>query len=395
MSNEIVVISPGTPIEGVGQDVWGDRWWQWNLPIPEEKDPSNFDDNSDPRGRLGSIEKGQEAQDDDVFYLVGAFSTGNPLDIPNRTIIVPDKEVFFPVVNVSWSWGFDNGFFENLAGYPNAEGPLTPDEIRTINTAIIDAVEEPYVTLDGENPYMGGFPEDFRQVSPPDSDGDGIPGFTYVKDGNEIAEVGEGYWTALEPLPPGDHTIQFGGKFVLGDIKIDLDGNGSVDEGKEEFVTGVLQGFGTLPLDVTYNVLNQILGTKGKDDLSPSESDSNDYIFGGNGKDTITGLGGNDVILGGNGKDVLDGGSGKDELWGGNGKDLFIFKAGYGTDAIFDFKPGKDSIDISGLTVDLIEEIDYPLDSGVSGTKITFNETGDELILVGVQPNEIDNGVIS
>ena len=76
-------------------------------------------------------------------------------------------------------------------------------------------------------------------------------------------------------------------------------------------------------------------------------------------------------------------------------KDLFIFKADYGTDAIFDFKPGEDSIDISGLTVDLIEEIDYPVDSGVSGTKITFNETGDELILVGVQPDEINNGVIS
>ena len=51
-------------------------------------------------------------------------------------------------------------------------------------------------------------------------------------------------------------------------------------------------------------------------------------IFGGNGKDVLTGGSGNDKLDGGNGKDVLNGGAGDDTLTGGRGKDKLDGGAG-------------------------------------------------------------------
>ena len=384
MNNQIAVIAPKASINGVPQDIWADRWYQWNNPLPDDKNPADFDDSSDPKGRLGSLEKAQEGQDDDVFYLVGSFSEGEEFDIPERTIIVPgDKKVFLPIVNVSWIWGFENGFFENLDGYPTSEGSLTPDEIRIINTAIINAVKDPYLRLDGEF-INDGFPEAFRQESPADSDNDGIAGFSSIKDGNEIAEVAEGYWVGLEPLPSGEHTIEFGGIIILGDLEIDLDGNGSVDEGKEEFLTGVLQGFGTLQLDVSYNILNLIEGCNFQDNLKGTAG--NDYLKGKNDEDNLLGLEGNDLIVGGKGKDFIDGGSGDDELWGDNDQDTFKYQIGYGQDTIFDLEPGE-IIEIRGFTdAPTIEKT--ILASGIEATVITFN-SDDMLTLVDVEVTNI------
>lgn len=47
--------------------------------------------------------------------------------------------------------------------------------------------------------------------------------------------------------------------------------------------------------------------------------------------------GGNDVIDGGWGDDVIDGGGGNDTLTGGWGNDIFVFRFGFGRDAITDF----------------------------------------------------------
>ena len=407
MTNEIVVISPETLIEGVGQDVWGDRWWQYNLPLPTDKNPANFDDESDPRGRRGSLEKAQEAQYDDVFYLAASFSSGDPFDVPSRTIIVPDGQtIFFPIVNVNWRYGENGelGELEQIGEYPEDIDPLTPEEIRIINTAIIDAARNavidlpnddpdqgpvlvpPYLELNGES-VTGNFPDDFRQVSPDDSDDDGKPGFSFVLNGNRFAAVGEGYWVGLEALPSGDHTIQFGGAFDLDEIEIDLDGdnNASLDPStKEGYVNTLLRSFGELTLDVTYNVLNRIEGDNGKNNLPGTEG--NDYIDGRNGKDELLGYEGDDLLVGGNAPDLLDGGTGSDELWGDNGKDTFVYKSGYGTDTIFDFARNE-VVEIEGFT-ELPEITDITLGSGVSATEIDFGQ-GDTLTFVNVASSDV------
>ena len=76
----------------------------------------------------------------------------------------------------------------------------------------------------------------------------------------------------------------------------------------------------------------------------------------------MSGKAGNDFILGGNGRDTIDGGIGDDELWGDNDKDTFIFKKDYGEDTIFDFKVGE-VVEIAGF--ESFEILDILLDSGV------------------------------
>jgi Ca2+-binding RTX toxin-like protein len=79
----------------------------------------------------------------------------------------------------------------------------------------------------------------------------------------------------------------------------------------------------------------------------------NDTLRGATGADRLSGEAGADVLAGGAGDDTLSGGFGRDILTGGAGADLFVFAArfdspsGAGRDAITDFTPGQDRIDVS------------------------------------------------
>ena len=73
-------------------------------------------------------------------------------------------------------------------------------------------------------------------------------------------------------------------------------------------------------------------------------------INAGKGNDTIRNLSGDkvsiyggagaDILVGGSGQSTLWDGAGNDSLWGGSGKDTFIYKAGDGSDKIFDYQSG-------------------------------------------------------
>jgi VCBS repeat-containing protein len=74
-------------------------------------------------------------------------------------------------------------------------------------------------------------------------------------------------------------------------------------------------------------------------------TNGNDFIDGGNGTDSIYGLGGDDIILGGNGGDTLDGGAGNDQLFGENGNEHLYGGAG---DDLIDGNNGFDTVYYSG-----------------------------------------------
>jgi Ca2+-binding RTX toxin-like protein len=73
---------------------------------------------------------------------------------------------------------------------------------------------------------------------------------------------------------------------------------------------------------------------------------SGETINGTSGVDAIDGLGGNDTISGSGGGDIIVGGAGNDTLTGGAGNDTFIFKTGFGQDAVTDFVAGAASDDV-------------------------------------------------
>lgn len=95
-----------------------------------------------------------------------------------------------------------------------------------------------------------------------------------------------------------------------------------------------------------------LFGGNGKDTLTGSEGD--DTLDGGNGKDALYAGDGNDILEGGNGNDLLSGGAGMDILTGGNGSDMFVFSSldhstNGAADTITDFGKGNDHIDLTGL----------------------------------------------
>ncbi|SOE06402.1 Ca2+-binding protein, RTX toxin-related [Variovorax sp. YR752] len=91
-----------------------------------------------------------------------------------------------------------------------------------------------------------------------------------------------------------------------------------------------------------------------------------DHLYGGDGADTLSGLGGSDYLQGDAGDDALDGGTGGDTLEGGAGQDAlngregndilrggtgadtYNFSTGWGTDYIEDFD-GLGSIEVDGF----------------------------------------------
>ena len=66
-----------------------------------------------------------------------------------------------------------------------------------------------------------------------------------------------------------------------------------------------------------------VYGTTNSDVLNAADgvTSGDDYVFGGDGNDTIRGLGGNDDLFGDDGRDKLHGGAGNDWLEGGEGND--------------------------------------------------------------------------
>ncbi|GMG84201.1 hypothetical protein LNKW23_34150 [Paralimibaculum aggregatum] len=85
------------------------------------------------------------------------------------------------------------------------------------------------------------------------------------------------------------------------------------------------------------------------DDDRLAGGDGEDTLFGGTGNDAIAGGAGVDVLRGQGGDDTIEGGTGNDRMGGDAGADVFVFADGDGTDLIFDFTPGTDSIRITGI----------------------------------------------
>ena len=91
-----------------------------------------------------------------------------------------------------------------------------------------------------------------------------------------------------------------------------------------------------------------VVGGAGNDEIHGEDGD--DQIFGDSGNDVLYGEDGNDVIRGGDGNDRIDGGPGDDILVGEGGNDTFVFRPGFGHDAIEDFQAGWGKDDVIELS---------------------------------------------
>jgi Ca2+-binding RTX toxin-like protein len=113
----------------------------------------------------------------------------------------------------------------------------------------------------------------------------------------------------------------------------------------------------------------------GKDIVNGSAD--HDNIFGMDGKDRLDAKAGNDIV---------DGGDGSDRMTGGRGSDTFVFRSNEsGRDVITDF----DAVGGTGHQDFLRISGEYNVAKSGKDTIITYAD-GDEIVLIGVKPNQID-----
>jgi hypothetical protein len=167
-------------------------WWEWALSIPAPTNPT-----LDKTGEDCMI-----GQRDFVWLLAGV----NPSGSATRTCAVPaDKTLFFPVINAV------------NVNTPNCGQGGQNFSVATLRSQIkplIDGARNLSVTVDGKDktdllqrvqsvPFVAAMPQ--NNTFGPDACKPGVP----LPAGIYSPSVDDGYYVALAPLKPGQHTIHF------------------------------------------------------------------------------------------------------------------------------------------------------------------------------------------
>ncbi|WP_299405277.1 choice-of-anchor I family protein [Acaryochloris sp. IP29b_bin.148] len=131
-------------------------------------------------------------------------------------------------------------------------------------------------------------------------------------------------------------------------------------------------------------VLEEILGTNGRDSLLGTENDDQirglkgpDIIWGKGGNDLIAGNQGPDQLFGGAGNDTINGGKGNDDVFGGTGNDFIA--GNRGSDQLFG-GAGNDTIKGGRGRDDLFGGAGNDLLSGRLGRDQLFGGAGDDTL---------------
>jgi hypothetical protein len=172
------VYPPGSAPYNLTYGEWSAKWWQWVLSLPQDINPL-----IDQTG-----EHCAQAQSGPVWFLAGTFGGS-----AERTCTIPEgKAILFPVLN---------------SGNIKTDPSETEEDLRVTTK---EAVDNPAI-LDAS---VDGVPlhnlQNYRAESPvfnvtlPEGNIFGVPEL------NSEA-VSDGYWVMLQPLPVGDHGVNFRG----------------------------------------------------------------------------------------------------------------------------------------------------------------------------------------
>jgi hypothetical protein len=174
------------------------QWWEWAISIPTSHNPM-----LDATGVDCVV--GQRGP---VWFVAGTFS-GGPA---TRTCFLPEgKVLFFPIVN------YVSINSPNVCG--QGPGNLSVKDLRGSAAAYIDGITSVSVQLDGQAidarrvksvVFAVPMPADNIFVQPCNGDS---PAGVYSPG------VDDGYYVALDPLPPGNHTLQFQAQYQGGTVQ--------------------------------------------------------------------------------------------------------------------------------------------------------------------------------
>lgn len=180
-STEAWAFAPGETVAGQTQAEWSRAWWQW---------AGSFDRSASPvADRTGEL--CDRKQSGPVWFLAGTYGTRRT----ERTCTIPRGRIlFFPLINY-------------VVMRP-ADRQVSCMAVMSSAASMTDRVSSLIVDLDGKR--LSGL-EGFRQA-------------TTCFDMGALADpkipvfpsAANGYYVMLKPLPPGTHTLNFGG--VLPDM---------------------------------------------------------------------------------------------------------------------------------------------------------------------------------
>lgn len=109
------------------------------------------------------------------------------------------------------------------------------------------------------------------------------------------------------------------------------------------------------------------------------------HTLGTDGDNVLTGWEGNDRIFSYGGDDTIDSCAGTDRITTGDGADVVRFGTGYGTNVVYDFNVGEDSIELTDIQAASLTFRQY------KGTDLELRtESGDRLILRKVALSDVD-----
>lgn len=178
------VSAPPEPITArTGTSELTAEWWQWAMSTSEENSPL-----TDRTGkRCGVNQRGE------VWFLAGGFGSAK---VKRECSLPAGKKVFFPLVNmVHWR--------------PEDSNDLTCDDVKAYAAMNNDSAMDLFAELNGK-PI-----QDLKQFRLASKECFNVFARVPASAGayNAFPSATDGFWVLLDPLPPGRHTLKFGGRY--------------------------------------------------------------------------------------------------------------------------------------------------------------------------------------
>ncbi|MCY2954402.1 MAG: PEP-CTERM sorting domain-containing protein [Planctomycetota bacterium] len=197
------VMPPGSTVAGKTLAEWSAEWWKWNWSLPENPATSTYEhpanDTDGSQAFLGNV--------GNMFYLIGAnrlvTDPASPAPVVRvRNATVPyGLPIFLPVINAGSSAGNParkQTLPELIVAVHGNFNLITDYHARIDGVVVTDIADRAEMTEGG---FFATFP--LNNVYSVPADRQNLPWISYA----------EGYYIMLEPLSPGQHEINFGGRF--------------------------------------------------------------------------------------------------------------------------------------------------------------------------------------
>ncbi len=192
------VLRPGDPrLNGTTYEQWAAAWWKWGLEMPPINSTTGAIHSWTDSGRFDV----NQAQTAEVWFLAAPFladPSAPPLE--RRCVIPSGKALFFSLFAVEMSNLETNLFGGATAEVQTAKAQALADRIVDLSCEIDGVPVADLAAHRVQSPQIG--------VSVPTP-------WILGKTGGLGTSCGDGYFVFLAPLPPGKHTLHFGGAIRL------------------------------------------------------------------------------------------------------------------------------------------------------------------------------------